>query len=157
MMTSATHKWSVRQTWKDTHGPSSPVLKKIYILFYSSLIWLAPQGMWQGLRILTERPRRSWCLPGKDDLRSVENYTMRTNRSKTCGKQVPIDISPLHSLGSLWLLKGRPWQQRKSHSLLTSETQWPTSTLGEINHPLAVLLMIQPESSYFIAEDERDK
>lgn len=46
---------------------------------------------------------------------------------------------------------------KKSHSLLTLQTQWPTSTLGEINHPLAVLLMTQPESTYFTAEDERDK
>lgn len=79
------------------------------------------------------------------------------NRSKTCGKQVPHNTSPLHSPESLWLPRGRPWQQQKSHSLLTLETQWPTSTLGEINHPLAVLLMTQPESTYFIAEDERDK
>lgn len=119
--------------------------KKPYVFFstgYSNLICPGPWEMWQGLCILTERPWQSWCLPGKDDSHSAENYTTRTNRSKTCGKQVPNDISPLHSPGSLWLPRRRPWQQRKSHSLLTLETQWPTSTCGEINHPIAALLMI---------------
>lgn len=143
---SASHKWTGRQTTKDkTLTIFKSLEKNPYIFFstgYSNLICPGLWEMWQGLCILTERPWRSGCLPGKDDLHSVENRTVRTKRSKTCGKQVPNDTSPLLSPGSLWLLRRRPWQQRKSHSLLTLETQWPTSTLGEINHPIAALLMI---------------